>query len=140
MGYSTNFTIETDRKGGVVLDRIMEVSDERWDGDNILRDARWYEHEDDLKKVSAEFPDVLITVTGWGEETGDYWRKYFVSGKMQRVAPAFPECTLERPKMKRITVNVTVLGHDVPIEIEYTGNPTEDELYLQAKQQLKELL
>lgn len=48
------------------------------------------------------------------------------------------EC--ESKKVKYITVNVAVLGHDIPVEVQYIGNLTEDELYDLAKGKLKAFL
>ncbi len=54
---------------------------------------KWYEHEDDMKLVSQDFPDLVFILTGWGEETGDIWRKYFIRGEMSGGAATivFPE-------------------------------------------------
>lgn len=45
--------------------------------------CRWYEHADDMKLFSTLFPEVLFTLEGRGEESGDLWVKYFQNGKMQ---------------------------------------------------------
>jgi hypothetical protein len=39
--------------------------------------CKWYTHE------SINFPNVLFTLNGEGEEPGDIWAKYFVNGKVQ---------------------------------------------------------
>jgi hypothetical protein len=49
------------------------------DGERI----KWYEHEDDMKKLSGEMRGVLFILNGVGEEHGDEWVKYFKNGKMQ---------------------------------------------------------
>ena len=55
---------------------------------------KWYDHENHLRQVSIEWPHVLLTLTGDGEETADSWVKYFRNGKMQsEEQPAW-----ERPK------------------------------------------
>lgn len=45
--------------------------------------CKWYEHESDMIDFSRKFPDVLFTLKGIGEESGDIWTKYFVNGKVQ---------------------------------------------------------
>lgn len=47
--------------------------------------CKWYEHKDDMKRLSARFPTVLFTLEGKGEEPGDLWIMYFKGGKSQRV-------------------------------------------------------
>lgn len=49
------------------------------------RESKWYEHDDDMKKLSSKFPDKLFILSGHGEEDGDIWRKYYKNGKVQRV-------------------------------------------------------
>jgi hypothetical protein len=46
---------------------------------------KWYDHESDIKAFSKRFPDVVFTLHGEGEESGDIWVKYFKDGKMQKV-------------------------------------------------------
>lgn len=43
----------------------------------------WYEHEDDMRQLSARFPDMLFTLSGNGEQYDDIWVKYFKAGRMQ---------------------------------------------------------
>jgi hypothetical protein len=39
---------------------------------------------DSIREMSLQFPDVLFTLSGEGEEGGDLWRAYYLNGKMQR--------------------------------------------------------
>lgn len=60
----------------------------------------WYGHEEDMRNVSRQFPDVLLTLYGEGEGSGDLWCKYFKAGKMQYapaeiIYPDFDEIKLE---------------------------------------------
>ena len=45
--------------------------------------SKWYDHEEDFKKLSRMIEDVTFEVGGEGEESGDIWKKYFRNGKMQ---------------------------------------------------------
>jgi hypothetical protein len=58
---------------------------ERRDGRFSIGDGepcKWYEHEEDVRKLSAEYPDVVFVLDGEGEEAGDVWRKFFLNGKL----------------------------------------------------------
>jgi hypothetical protein len=150
MGYYTLFEIEIDRDGDAIIEALGEAqgagtfekaASGGWSSDT---EWKWYEHEEDLQEVSRQYPLSRITVTGYGESRGDVWRKYFVNGHMEKhkldVTVAFPPCTLMPPEANRQTINVSVLGHDVPVEVEYIGDKNEDELYEMAKEQLRRMI
>ena len=44
---------------------------------------KWYTFEADIKAISLQFPKVMFTVEGHGEEQGDQWMAYVKNGKMQ---------------------------------------------------------
>lgn len=52
---------------------------------------KWYDHEEDTKKISKKYPDFLFKLKGHGEEAGDVWLKYFLNGKMQKAKITFEE-------------------------------------------------
>ena len=59
----------------------------------------WYAHEEDMRELSAQFPNALFALEGHGEEWDDHWIKYFQGGKMQYcpgeiVYPDFDESKL----------------------------------------------
>lgn len=105
MGYMTSFSLEwSSTKPGTkpcahcsgtgkidIEDAIQEyVNNEKilYAGTESLLDVlgdscKWYEHEEDMRRVSKVFPSVLFTLRGEGEESGDIWVKYFKDGKMQ---------------------------------------------------------
>lgn len=47
--------------------------------------CKWYEHETDMREMSKQFPNILFTMKGEGEESGDIWRRYYLNGKCQVV-------------------------------------------------------
>ena len=97
MGYFSTFTISIDKPYedneelyDDIVENIQTESGYEFDyqGEDIyLYDSKWYDLETDMKTVSEEFPDVLITVYRVGEENGDLAYYYFKNGKMQH-APA----------------------------------------------------
>ena len=49
---------------------------------DVLNDSmKWYDHENDMCKLSAMFPDLYFTLEGDGEDSDDYWRKLFHNGE-----------------------------------------------------------
>lgn len=60
--------------------------------DHLAEPTTWYGHEEDLRALSREFPSVLFTLRGQGEESGDIWTKYFQKGLMQT---SLAEITIE---------------------------------------------
>ena len=50
-----------------------------FDGEAI----KWYDHDSEMRTVSAKYPDLLFTLVGVGEESGDMWCKYYQAGKCQ---------------------------------------------------------
>lgn len=42
---------------------------------------KWYDHEDDMRKVAAAFPDVKFELYGEGEDRDDTWREFYWGDK-----------------------------------------------------------
>ena len=45
--------------------------------------CKWYEHTEDMCRVSKKYPNVIFSLYGNGEEDGDMWVEYFMNGKFQ---------------------------------------------------------
>lgn len=93
MGYYTRYKLEEPAVGRE-LGWEIAAEMERYDTDygklssfigGYGESIKWYEHESDMKGFSKRFPDVVLTLHGEGEESGDIWIKYFKNGKMQKV-------------------------------------------------------
>ena len=70
--------------------------------ENEIENHKWYEHEEDMKKLSAAVPDVLFELDGEGEESDDRWKKYFLNGKMQecqaKITTIYPKFDIGKMK------------------------------------------
>ena len=44
-------------------------------------EAKWYNHEEDLEKISKKYPDIAFSVEGDGEDFDDHWIQYWHNGK-----------------------------------------------------------
>lgn len=88
MGYYTDYTITSTPKKmiGEIKNLIESVSDYDFDYSDysLSLNCKWYDCEEDMLVVSESFPEVLIEVTGEGEESGDLWKAYFQNGKYQK--------------------------------------------------------
>lgn len=61
----------------------------------LLQEAKWYDHADDLMKLSTKWPWVTIILVGVGEDRGDHWRMRVRNGVVERqnAVISFPEWT-----------------------------------------------
>lgn len=76
--YAFEFDLERffenwDEQCGVACVLLLESND----------GSKWYEHEEEMRDLSKEFPDVVFKLHGEGEDNEDIWDKYFMNGKMQ---------------------------------------------------------
>jgi hypothetical protein len=99
MGYYTNYSLEvkyTDDAGVVISDnRILEplyVIEERLTQEiaaasgytsPFKESIKWYDHEQELLSISKKYTNVLLILSGEGEEPGDLWKKYFWNGTVK---------------------------------------------------------
>lgn len=66
----------------------------------FAEETKWYEHEEHMRAISKEYPDVIFQLNGEGEESGDVWIKYFVNGKMQKAAAKITFDEFDEKKLK----------------------------------------
>lgn len=52
--------------------------------------AKWYESEEDMQKISRQFPGMTFMLHGEGENTGDLWEAYFHDGQVEYCRAEIP--------------------------------------------------
>jgi hypothetical protein len=55
---------------------------------------KWYEHEEDMKEIAAQFPQCIFELEGEGEESGDLWKEWYCGNKFKQ---SFAEITYDEP-------------------------------------------
>lgn len=70
--------------------------------------CKWYEHDEEMKQLSSWYPDILFELTGYGEEAGDIWRKFYKNGVQSGGAATivFPIYKKEAPMLKNVKVKL----------------------------------
>lgn len=69
--------------------------------------AKWYDHDEDMIRISKQFPDVVFDLAGHGDDQDDIWKTYYKDGKMQEgamyvVCESFDESKLVPPNNLRV--------------------------------------
>ena len=100
MGYYTNYTLKakpiTQELYSELVTSLEEMEllgytfdEEEYDEDEEIAvfDARepvkWYKHDEDMIKISIQFPDTTFLLEGEGEDNTDFWRSYYHNGEME---------------------------------------------------------
>jgi hypothetical protein len=83
MGYYTMYSLSTDADDETLASVLQETI---YGGSELLSGAfeeahKWYDHEDDMRRISNAYKGVTFRLDGEGEDEGDKWRKWFRSGK-----------------------------------------------------------
>ena len=133
MGYYTRFTfVDTPEPA---IERLREVSGYSFDDTH-----KWYDHEDDIKRVSKEFLGKLITVQGEGEESGDLWVLYALNGVIQRhkAEIVYPPHNFTLPKKITKNIAVAVGGATVYAEVTLPESATEQQWEDEARRIIRE--
>jgi hypothetical protein len=91
MGYYTRYNLSVDAPNYNDMEIIEQFRKENEYAAHALEEdgscadeCKWYDHEKELKAFSKKHPNLVFTLKGEGEESGDMWYKYFKGGKMQR--------------------------------------------------------
>lgn len=96
MGYCTHYKLELSGDRARSLLAATEAAEEMIESrdcveflgtespvcDGIYWAGKWFDEEEkELVALSKKYPDVLIQVTGDGEDSDDFWREYIQNGK-----------------------------------------------------------
>jgi len=119
MGYYTAYTINYTIPEGKDRDKLSQelalklsvINNDLYYAENctiedmIEEDVmKWYDHEEDMCKLSELFPDVLFTLEGNGEEQDDIWREYFYCGLFQYAPAIITFDKFDKNKLKKLSV------------------------------------
>lgn len=101
MGYYTNFTLDCyDNRansfdisfeadfGKALTAALHEINPGYFDDDFDLKtlsddSLKWYDHDEDMVKLSLRFPDYTFILEGEGEDNGDLWRAVYHNGQLE---------------------------------------------------------
>lgn len=53
---------------------------------STCEEAKWYDHETDMRELSRKFPNMTFCLEGDGEDRDDMWREYYHNGDMEYCA------------------------------------------------------
>lgn len=82
--YNLSFVAESEDQHEEILNELSEISGYHADIFSGVDTVKWYDHVKDMVKLSTLYQDILFTLEGEGEESGDLWRAYFKNGKHVR--------------------------------------------------------
>ncbi len=69
IGYALDSSYWTDNHGTLVFDSTESV--------------KWYDHDEDMLKLSKTFPEYTFKLSGDGEDNDDRWDTYYHNGDME---------------------------------------------------------
>lgn len=122
MGYETRYSLDISQADVLKEVKGMDASGnpasvfvrEKLDHNNVQKEicelsgypylwddsCKWYDHEADMRKFSKRYSEVVFTLRGEGEESGDLWIKYFKNGKMQTANARIEYDSFDEGKLK----------------------------------------
>mgnify|MGYP003480903412 FL=1 len=97
MGYCTTFVISVedgDPSEGE-FDRISHMLEtyedfEFWGDEWVASDVKWYDYNDDMQRLSKEFPQFRFYVHGDGDDSDDLWEDHWQDGRYQHCCAEIP--------------------------------------------------
>lgn len=142
MGYLTNYKLSFVHfektnipKESDIIDGLNSVNPYDFeigeDEDPLLEDffceaMKWYDHPEDMIKLSKMFPQTLFILDGWGEEVGDVWRELYMDGERVRADLIFTFAdfkVMNKPEHEsNILKHVLVRTPDMPSQL-YSASP-----------------
>ena len=103
MGYYTDYNLTAhgatdEQRAEMNKIIIQEWGLEEW-GDGWWCNAKWYDHDKDMLRLSLLYPNILFELQGDGEESDDMWVTWYKNGKKQHcpaeiIYPPFDESKL----------------------------------------------
>ena len=70
--------------------------------------CKWYDHTEDMCKISEKYQNVIFSLYGNGDEDGDMWVKYFMNGKVQYEQAVITYADFDPKKLAVICTSVTI--------------------------------
>ena len=93
MGYYTTYELDifgTDLQqltGDELVAAVAALSENNEEISYIIDEegyyTKWYNHDADMLDLSAKFPQYVLRLTGYGEETGDIWCNIYSNGELR---------------------------------------------------------
>jgi len=86
MGYITDYTLEIQGTFDTQLlnKELDAITDYNWefykDNTYYLCDAKWYNFDDHILKLSVNHPELVFHLYGVGEDSEDRWVEYYWNG------------------------------------------------------------
>lgn len=109
MGYYTYFTLEVKGvRSKIEANRLCDCLNDMGIVPDVLNEdfhydqkhshvfffsddsAKWYDSDEDMKKVSRQFPGMTFMLHGDGEDSGDLWEAYFHDGQVEYCRAEIP--------------------------------------------------
>lgn len=84
MGYYTDFSLDSCHEDVIIPDGVSGCYLSEFFDEGVLYDMKWYDHIEDMVKVSLANPNQEFMTSGVGEENGDQWKCIFLNGKYKK--------------------------------------------------------